>query len=228
MTDSGQWKVLPDQPPAEEQDDRKKKKKVEEEDIPLAINDSMIDLVPKESRTKINPLMGNESEVPNESHPPKFTSYRASLMGFNGVAHSTTSMEEEDLFTYDKEISWKLPEEMKQLMKRYPVAPCTQDEYNKWCEPWNYALILTMLGKRFDLYVLKDILQRMWGFSSFELIDLPNNYFIVRFQDPELWKAHYCKVLYDGPWVIHQHCVLIQHWTPYFNLYKSGHLGAYP
>ena len=105
MTDSGQQKVPPDRPPAEGQDDRKKKKKVEE-DIPLAImDDSMTNPVPKESTTKINPLVGNKSEVPNKGHPPKFMSYCASLMGFSSVAHSTTTMEEEELFTYDKEIS---------------------------------------------------------------------------------------------------------------------------
>ena len=78
-----------------------------------------------------------------------------------------------------------------------------------------------MLGKRFNLYVLKDYLIKLWGFSSFEIIDIPNNYFVIRFQDPELWRAQYKKVLYDGPWVIRGHCVLIQRWTPYFNPYHN-------
>ncbi|KAI9124288.1 hypothetical protein K1719_005588 [Acacia pycnantha] len=92
------------------------------------------------------------------------------------------------------------------LMELYPVAPCTEEEYNEWCEPWNFALILTVLGKKFNLFVLKDLLSKLWGFSSFELIDIPNNYFVVRFQDQDLWRAHYHKVLYEGPWVIRQQC----------------------
>ncbi|KAK4279903.1 hypothetical protein QN277_011605 [Acacia crassicarpa] len=134
-------------------------------------------------------------------------------------------MEEDDLFTNDKDICWKIPEpteEMRKLMDLYPVAPCTEEEYNEWCEPWNYALILTVLGRKFNLFVLKDLLTNLWGFSSFELIDIPNNYFVVRFQDQELWKTHYKKVLYEGPWVIKQHCVIVQRWTPYFNPYENA------
>ncbi|KAK4283840.1 hypothetical protein QN277_000747 [Acacia crassicarpa] len=134
-------------------------------------------------------------------------------------------MEEDDLFTNEKDISWKIPEptdEMRKLMELYPVAPCTEEEYNEWCEPWNYALILTVLGRKFNLYVLKDLLTNIWGFSNFELINIPNNYFVVRFQDQDLWRSQYKKVLYEGPWVIKQHCVIVRRWTPYFNPYKNA------
>ncbi|KAI9094489.1 hypothetical protein K1719_026714 [Acacia pycnantha] len=78
-------------------------------------------------------------------------------------------------------------------MEIYPVAPCTEEEFNEWCESWNYALIITVLGKKFNLFVLKELLVKLWGFSSFELIDIPNNCFVVRFQDQELWRTHYRK-----------------------------------
>ncbi|KAK4271487.1 hypothetical protein QN277_020177 [Acacia crassicarpa] len=204
LTDSGQRKLPPDRPPAEGHDDRKKKKKIEE--TPHAImDDNMSDKETEHSIEQVNKSDKGEIASKKEDKQTKFPSYRASLMGFNGVAHSNYVMEEDDLFTDDKEISWKLPEEsdeMKKLMEMYPVAPCTEEEYNEWCEPWSYALILTVLGRKFNLYVLKDLLTKLWGFSSFELIDIPNNYFVVRFQDQELWRAHYRKVLYEGPWVV--------------------------
>ncbi|XP_028764213.1 uncharacterized protein LOC114722336 [Neltuma alba] len=108
-------------------------------------------------------------------------------------------------------------------MEIYPVVPVTQEEFNDWCEPWNYALILTVLGRRFNLFFLKEELRKMWGFQEydFEIIDLPNNYFVVRFRNEEFWQQHYKKVLCDGPWVIRQHCVLIQRWSPYFNAYQN-------
>lgn len=95
------------------------------------------------------------------------------------------------------------------------------EEFNEWCEPWNYALVLTVLGKRFSVYLLRDYFKKLWGDSSFELIDLPNNYFIVRFNDADNWRAHYREVLNEGPWVIKQHCALVQRWTPYFDPYSN-------
>lgn len=106
-------------------------------------------------------------------------------------------------------------------MDIYPVVPITQDEFNDWCRPWNYTLVIIVLGKRFTIYSLKGYLTRLWGIHDFELIDLPNNYFIVRFLDSELWRSHYRKVLYEGPWVIAQHCLLVQRWNPYFDPYKN-------
>ncbi|KAK4267495.1 hypothetical protein QN277_024268 [Acacia crassicarpa] len=186
------------------------------------MDDKMFDNETEQSNEQVNKSENMETSSKKEDKQPKFSSYHALLMGFNGIAHSSHIMEEDDLFTHDKEISWKLPEEsdeMKKLMEMYPVASCTEDKYNEWCKPWNNALILTVLGRKFNLYVLKDLLAKLWGFSSLELIDIPNNYFVVRFLDQELWRAHYRKVLYEGPWVIKQQCVLIQRWTPYFNPY---------
>ncbi|KAK4276359.1 hypothetical protein QN277_019316 [Acacia crassicarpa] len=226
LMETGQRKLPPDRPPAEGQDDRKKKTKWEE--TPQAIMDDK--MLEKETEQQDEATQNEETEHQSETtkgpefREKKFPSYRASLMGFNGIAHADHVMEEDDLFTNDKDICWKIPEdseEMKKLMELYPVAPCTEDEYNEWCEPWNYALILTVLGRKFNLFVLKDLLIKLWGFSNFDLIDVPNNYFVVRFQDKELWRSHYKKVMYEGPWVIRGHCVLIQRWTPYFNPYQN-------
>ena len=86
---------------------------------------------------------------------PKFASYRASLMGFNGVRKGETTVEEDDLMLGDDDFEWPIPkpsEETQRLMEVYPVIPVTQEEYNEWCEPWKHALILTVLGRRFNMY----------------------------------------------------------------------------
>ncbi|XP_054797576.1 uncharacterized protein LOC129302705 [Prosopis cineraria] len=61
----------------------------------------------------------------------------------------------------------------------------------------------------------------MWCIPEFELIDLCNNNYVVRFTDLDQMKAKYRKVLFEGPWVIMQHCVLIQRWSPYFNPFNN-------
>ncbi|XP_028788085.1 uncharacterized protein LOC114744065 [Neltuma alba] len=156
-------------------------------------------------------------------------SYRDSLLGFkaqgfNGIAHSNSTMEEDPLLSDLLDQTWKLPEpseDIKKLMEVYPVVPCTEEEFNECCQPWNNALVITVLGARFHLSRLRDQLSRIWGFSDFELIDLPNNYYVVRFGDDELWGARYKKVLFEGPWIIAQHSVLVQRWSPYFDPFQN-------
>ncbi|XP_028763183.1 uncharacterized protein LOC114721522 [Neltuma alba] len=64
---------------------------------------------------------------------------------------------------------------------------------------------------------LKNWLKKIWGFAEFNIVDLPNNYFVVRFTDQQHWREHYKKVLFEGPWLVQQHCVAIQRWSPHFD-----------
>lgn len=220
MTDLGHRKIPLDKPSQEENDGRSKKKKVEE--VPQAIMDDLMEEKASENSDKKN--KNKEAEANKECNTKPIVSYRESLMNFNGVAHGGYPMEEAELFNDDQDMNWKLLEpskEVKKLMEIYPIIPISQEEFNEWCKLWNYALVLTVLGKKFNMYRLKKWPSELWGFSSFELIDLPNNYFSVRFQETENWKHQYRKVLYEGPWVVKQNCVLVQRWLPYFNPYKN-------
>lgn len=59
------------------------------------------------------------------------------------------------------------------------------------------------------------------NYNEFDLIDLPNNYFIVRFLQKDGWLQQYQKILYEGPWTIQQHTILVQRWTPTFDPYHN-------
>lgn len=96
------------------------------------------------------------------------------------------------------------------------MVPITREEFNEWCTPWNYSLIITVLGRRYNVYTLKTHLARIWNINDFELIDLPHKYFVVRLTSQDGWKYLYCKVLCDGSWVIAKHNIAVQRWTPYF------------
>ncbi|XP_028771466.1 uncharacterized protein LOC114728699 [Neltuma alba] len=228
MSESGQRKVPPDHPLADDRSIERKKKKVEE--VPQAIMDDRMD-ENQDCDHETQKDMGKGEREPEEKLPKnsetttqKIPSYRESLMGFNGVAIGSSVMEEDDLLKGDDDFYWKMPEpseEVNKLMEIYPVVPATQDEFNEWCELWNHSMILTILGKRFNLYWLKEFFKKAWGFSSFELIDLPKNYFLARFTDTKQWRNHYRKVLCEGPWIVGQHCVLVQRWNPYFNPYQN-------
>ncbi|XP_054788950.1 uncharacterized protein LOC129294555 [Prosopis cineraria] len=73
------------------------------------------------------------------------------------------------------------------------------------------------------LRVLMEWQMVMWiyGIPDFELIDLYNNYYVVRFTNLQQKKAQYKRVLFEGPWVVMQHCVLVQRWSPYFDPFNN-------
>ncbi|XP_028792771.1 uncharacterized protein LOC114748508 [Neltuma alba] len=62
---------------------------------------------------------------------------------------------------------------------------------------------------------MKDRIQWILKSEHFELIDLPNNYFVFRTSVVELRK----KLLFDGPWMIQGHYLAVQRWSPNFNPY---------
>ncbi|XP_028778406.1 uncharacterized protein LOC114734927 [Neltuma alba] len=133
-------------------------------------------------------------------------------------------MEEDPLLSDLIDQEWTIPEpseELKNLMKIYPVVLITPEEYNEWCRPWNRSLIITVLGAKFNVYRLKESLTKAWKFDNFELIDLPNNYYVVRFKNPEMWGDQYKRVLFEGPWIVGQHSVLVQRWSPYFDPFNN-------
>ncbi|XP_020211772.1 uncharacterized protein LOC109796515 [Cajanus cajan] len=46
------------------------------------------------------------------------------------------------------------------------------------------------------------------------MIDMPNDYFLVQFTPEE----DYRHALYEGPWMIADHCILVQRWRPLFTI----------
>ncbi|XP_028775904.1 uncharacterized protein LOC114732736 [Neltuma alba] len=69
------------------------------------------------------------------------------------------------------------------------------------------------MGRATSLQMMKDRVIWMLKYDNFELVDLPNNYFVFRTTNRELNK----RLLYDGPWIIQGHYLAVQRWSPNFN-----------
>ena len=97
----------------------------------------------------------------------------------------------------------KLPEpskELRKLMDIFSVVPQSKEKFNDDYRPWNNAIIIIVLDLRMNLFKLKERLGKMWGFNDFDFIDLPNNYFVVRFHEDESWGIKYKTIiLLEGP-----------------------------
>ncbi|KAI9116253.1 hypothetical protein K1719_012420 [Acacia pycnantha] len=106
----------------------------------------------------------------------------------------------------EKEISPALSEEQKTLLDSLPKLSMSDERLMDLCRPWKDALILTVLGKSVNLVMMKDRIDWILRSKSFELIDLPNNYFLFKTGNSDLR----LRLLFDGPWVIQGHYLAVQ------------------
>ncbi|KAL4303954.1 hypothetical protein GQ457_10G016280 [Hibiscus cannabinus] len=75
------------------------------------------------------------------------------------------------------------------------------------------ALIIRLLGRTIGYNVLLSRIHALWKpVGSLQLIDIENNYFIVRFSA----ESDYSRVLTDGPWTIFGSYLLVQPWSRNF------------
>ncbi|XP_016177863.1 uncharacterized protein LOC107620170 [Arachis ipaensis] len=80
--------------------------------------------------------------------------------------------------------------------------------------PWWDTLIVKLFGRRISLLALTRRLEAMWGkMGSIEVIDLGNEFFIVKFYSQEDLDF----ALTEGPWKILNHYLSIRFWQPDFN-----------
>lgn len=115
----------------------------------------------------------------------------------------------------EADITPALTEEQKKLLDSLPKWNMPDERLKELCRPWKDALIITLLGKNTNLRMMRDRIQWLLKTTKFELIDLPNNYYVFRTGDIELCK----RLLFEGPWIIQGHYLAVQRWSPNFNPY---------
>lgn len=102
--------------------------------------------------------------------------------------------------------------------KCYVYDPCpeirvSEGEVEDWSQPWKEALVVSLLGKRVSFRVLENKLNRDWARNgTLRITDLPKNFYVVQFSSPEDYKH----ALFNGPWMLADHYLLVQRWRPFF------------
>lgn len=226
MSDQTCRKVPPDRDPNDKETQSQSKKSKQEAVVDDLMGEEMVDASGEAEGQTIG--VNGEGQA-NTKEVGTLGSYKDSLLGFqsqgfNGAAYGSDFLDDEPLLSDLVDHEWKLPEpteEIKNLMSIYLVVPVTEEEFNEDCRQWNNSLIITVLGARFNVYRLKERLGRLWGFQDFNLIDLPNNYFVVHWGSNEDWGHKYKRVLFEDPWVVGHHSVLVQRWSPYFDPFNN-------
>ncbi|KAI9127411.1 hypothetical protein K1719_001970 [Acacia pycnantha] len=161
----------------------------------------------------------NNSLLPSHpAHQRNQISYRIKLLEKEEEVFSQELEDQmKEWLCEENEIYTPLTEEQNTLLDSLPKLSMSDERLMSLCRPWKDALILTLLGKSANLAMMKDRIAWILISKSFELIDLPNNYFLFKTGNRDLR----LRLLFEGPWVIQGHYLAVQRWSPNFNPYKK-------
>lgn len=151
---------------------------------------------PEANMTTLNTGEKLFMSIQQERKEKEPTSYKNMLLGVNGADNGYNCGDVEmweDEEDAEEEIQEVDGEEMDPFC---PYISVTAEDRKILCRTWRKEIIIKMLGRRMVYRLLFGRLAKLWNLSgNFELIDLQNEFFLVRFVE----MADYEKVLYDGP-----------------------------
>ncbi|CAI0404379.1 unnamed protein product [Linum tenue] len=96
-----------------------------------------------------------------------------------------------------------------------PTLRVSPDFKAKICAPWQRTLVVRLLGLRIGFVTMCNRLRGLWRpCGAMEVKDLDHDCFLVKLDNEQ----DYFSALTDGPWVIHDHYLVVQKWTPKFKV----------
>ncbi|KAH9706368.1 hypothetical protein KPL70_012184 [Citrus sinensis] len=143
---------------------------------------------------------------------PQKPSWRDKAMKAVTVMAGQTGSEEEDWDIEDEDVVERIEEGI-------PAIYFSNRVQEKLQQPWRYSVIVKLLGRQIGYWVLCNRLEILWRsmVAGFSIIDLENNYFLVKFQtavDAE-------RALTEGPWTVMGRNLFVQPWTPNFDCFSN-------
>ncbi|CAL1395202.1 unnamed protein product [Linum trigynum] len=96
-----------------------------------------------------------------------------------------------------------------------PALRVSTDFKNRLCAPWHRTLVVRLLGIKVGFNTICSRLRAQWRpTGTMEVRDLDEDCYLVKLNNDQ----DYFKALTDGPWVIFDHYLVVQQWTPKFKL----------
>ncbi|KAL4290760.1 hypothetical protein GQ457_14G014310 [Hibiscus cannabinus] len=97
---------------------------------------------------------------------------------------------------------------------KYPTIRFSDRVHDKVDWSMIHTIIVRLLGRSIGYKVLLDMIYGLWHpRGELQLIDLENNYYLVRFED----ERDYADVLINGPWAIFGSYLTVQPWSRSFS-----------
>lgn len=148
----------------------------------------------------------------------KTASFREALLNVKGNAEdSVSSGEDWDDDDLPENRWYKEVEEPKEVGETskggIPEVKVSDKELAKWSKEWDKTLVVNVLGKKVNFRMIENKVKRDWARSgSVKVIDMPRGFFAIHFGSDE----DYTHALFEGPWMIADHYLLVQRWRPNF------------
>ncbi|CAI0453335.1 unnamed protein product [Linum tenue] len=96
-----------------------------------------------------------------------------------------------------------------------PALNISSEFKNRLCAPWHRTLVIRLLGIKIGFHTLCSRLRALWRpTGAMEIRDLDEASFLVKLNNDQ----DYFKALTDGPWMIFDHYIAVQQWTPRFKV----------
>ncbi|CAI0399505.1 unnamed protein product [Linum tenue] len=97
-----------------------------------------------------------------------------------------------------------------------PALTISDSFKGRLCAPWQKTLVVRLLGLRISFNTLCSRLKSLWRpTGSIEIMDLDDTCYLVQLSNDQ----DYFKALTNGPWVIFDHYLAVQQWTPSFGIH---------
>lgn len=100
-----------------------------------------------------------------------------------------------------------------QTKSQVPVINVSDEELAEWSKEWVWTIVVNVLGKKVNYRMLENKAKRDWARNGgVKVIDMPRGFFAVQFEN----EADYKHALFEGPWMLADHYLLMQRWRPNF------------
>ncbi|XP_019240946.1 PREDICTED: uncharacterized protein LOC109220933 [Nicotiana attenuata] len=97
--------------------------------------------------------------------------------------------------------------------KGIKVIALSEEDRQRIYEPWKYAIIVKLVGKRMMHHYLQKKIQDLWRpTEDLQMIDLGEDYYIIKFKKRDNME----KAVQQGPWFINGHFLSITKLKPNF------------
>ncbi|KAJ4842246.1 hypothetical protein Tsubulata_028698 [Turnera subulata] len=96
-----------------------------------------------------------------------------------------------------------------------PTIRLTYGDKKRFYRRWKDTLVVKWLGKRVGYRFLHHTLVNQWRpHGEIIMADMDNDFYLLQFTN----NLDYNRELYDGPWIIADHVLIVRRWQPCFDL----------
>lgn len=121
---------------------------------------------------------------------------------------------EEEFLGQEEDLAFEPADIVLASADNIPSISFSEKIHAQLIRPWQHAVIVKLLGRPIGYRALCNRLDTMCSMThGFSVIDLENNYFLVRFK----LTSDVDYVLTQGPWTVLGHYLVVQRWSPSFD-----------